>query len=244
MNSTPIHSPSGAGQTQDPNSTSVVAIRDLSHSYEIATGDLTVLSHVDLEIERGEIVAVTGPSGAGKTTLLSLMGGLDRVQRGTLQVCGHELATLSGDELAEYRRTTVGFVFQDFGLLPTLNAAENIELALTLAGVARRQRHRRALELLDQVGLSARADHRPSALSGGESQRVAIARALANDPQVVLADEPTGNLDELASGRILAMLMELPKDRGCTVVMVTHNTSIARQCDREFVLASPSEVVS
>ncbi len=231
--------PSTAAPQNDPHT--AIAVSGLSHAYTVAEGSLVVIDGLDFAVRFGETVAITGPSGAGKTTLLSLIGGLDRVQQGSLEVAGRELRTLSSDALAEYRRNTVGFVFQDYGLLPTLSAAENVELALSLAGVARRTRRARARELLELVGLTARIDHRPAALSGGESQRVAIARALANEPRVVLADEPTGNLDEGSSARVLELLAGLPAELDCAVVMVTHNPSIARQCDREFGLAAVGE---
>jgi putative ABC transport system ATP-binding protein len=223
--------------------TPAIQIRDLMHSYEVDRGSLVVLRDANFMIASGESVAIMGPSGAGKTTLLSLIGGLDRVQSGSLQVHGHELARMSSDDLAKYRRETIGFVFQDYGLLPTLNAFENVELALTLSGMRRSERRRRAKDLLATVGLDDRGNHRPNALSGGESQRVSIARSLANEPRVVLADEPTGNLDGVASANVLALLLSLPRDRGCTVVIVTHNLAVAQQCDRIIELEAKTELV-
>jgi putative ABC transport system ATP-binding protein len=213
-----------------------IAVRGLSHTYAAPEGPVRVLDALDLDVAPGEIVAVTGPSGAGKTTLLSVLGGLERPQQGNVTVGRFDLSVLRGDGLAEYRRTTVGFVFQDFGLLGALTAHENVELALTFAGMAARRRHRRAAELLEAVGLSQRARHRPVALSGGESQRVAIARALANEPKLVLADEPTGNLDEAATESVLDLLSALPAEHGCTVIVVTHNTYVATRAGREFAL--------
>lgn len=218
--------------------TVAVRVRDLRHTYRTAEGPLTVLDSVDLDVAAREFVAVTGPSGAGKTTLLSLIGGLEVIEHGTIEVDGRSLGALSGDALAAYRRDTIGFVFQDYGLLPTLTALENVEIALTFAGMRASRRRARAVELLDAVGLSRRATHRPAALSGGESQRVAIARALANRPRLVLADEPTGNLDEDATGRILALLRSLPGAYGCTVVVVTHNATVAASADRTVRLAA------
>jgi putative ABC transport system ATP-binding protein len=164
--------------------------------------------------------------------LLSIVGGLERLQSGSIRVGATDLASLSGNALADYRRTTVGFVFQDFGLLGSLTASENIELALAFASVRGAARTRRARDLLDAVGLAARAHHRPVALSGGESQRVAIARALANRPRLVLADEPTGNLDDESAARVLDLLAALPAEHACTVVVVTHNASVAARADR------------
>jgi putative ABC transport system ATP-binding protein len=213
-----------------------VAVRGLSHTYPAPEGPVTVLAGVDLDVAAGEIVAVTGPSGSGKTTLLSVLGGLEPPQQGSVVVGGTDLAALRGDGLADYRRRTVGFVFQDFGLLGALTAQENVELALTFAGMSTRRRNRRASELLEAVGLTARAKHRPSALSGGEQQRVAIARALANEPALVLADEPTGNLDEHATDGVLALLFSLPAEHGCTVVVVTHNPIVAARAHRRLAL--------
>ena len=173
-----------------------IAVRGLTHRYESASGPLTVLDAIDLDVAGGEFVAVTGASGAGKSTLLCLLGALDAPQSGSVTIDGHDLSNASRDELANFRRVTVGFVFQHFGLLDTLTAAENVALACTLAGVGARSGRKRAESLLEAVGLGQRLDHPPTRLSGGERQRVAIARALANEPRLVLADEPTGNLDE------------------------------------------------
>jgi ABC-type lipoprotein export system ATPase subunit len=213
-----------------------ISVRGVTHTYHTGEGPLTVLDAVDLDIAPREFVAITGASGAGKTTLLSLVGGLDAVQRGSIRVGADDLRGLSRDALARYRRQTVGFVFQDYGLLEMLTAHENVELALAVAGVRRGQRRRRASELLDAVDLGARRSHRPTALSGGERQRVAIARALANQPRVVLADEPTGNLDDTATDRVLQLLRSLPVRHECTVVTVTHNVHVADAADRELRL--------
>jgi putative ABC transport system ATP-binding protein len=209
-----------------------IAVRDLHHEYRVDGRPLVVLDGIDATVAPGELVAVTGRSGTGKTTLLSILGGLERPQSGTVRVGDTDLATLSGNALADYRRTTVGFVFQDFGLLGSLTAAENIELALAFASVRGAARARRARELLDAVGLADRAGHRPPALSGGECQRVAIARALANRPHLVLADEPTGNLDDESAALVLDLLTALPEEHACTVVVVTHNPIVAARADR------------
>lgn len=204
----------------------------LTHQYRVEGGPLVVLDDLDCAVAAGEFVAVTGRSGSGKTTLLSILGGLERPQSGSVRVGDVELSMLGGNALAGYRRTTVGFVFQDFGLVSPLTAAENIELALAFASVRGARRSRRARELLDAVGLADRARHRPAALSGGESQRVAIARALANHPRVVLADEPTGNLDDESAALVLDLLASLPAEHECTLIIVTHNPAIAARADR------------
>jgi putative ABC transport system ATP-binding protein len=219
-----------------------ITVRDLTHIYRTAEGPLTVLRSVDLDIPAGGYAALVGPSGAGKSTLLSILGGLEAPQKGTVRVGVHELAGLSGDGLASYRRLTVGFVFQHFGLLESLTALENVELAGTLAGERGASRRARAAELLDAVGVGARAGHRPLQLSGGERQRVAIARALANRPQLVLADEPTGNLDEVSADSVVGLLETLPADHGCTLVIVTHNRAIAARAGQLVALDAGSIV--
>jgi ABC-type lipoprotein export system ATPase subunit len=214
-----------------------VLVRSLVHVYGAPQGGLSVLRGVDLDVEPGGYVAVSGVSGAGKSTLLSILGGLEPVQSGSATVGGHDLAGMRPGELARFRREVVGFVFQDFGLLNMLTARENVEMALTLSGVGRRERRWRAEELLAEVGLDGRASHRPAALSGGELQRVAIARALANQPRLVLADEPTGNLDEDSALKVLELLERLRAERGCTLVVVTHNSELAARADRRLRLS-------
>jgi ABC-type lipoprotein export system ATPase subunit len=204
-----------------------ISVRGLTHRYPSPEGPLDVLRDIGLEVPDGGYVAVTGPSGAGKSTLLSVLGGLEPLQEGAAVVGDVDLAGLGGDELAAYRQATVGFVFQHFGLLEALTAAENVELAGTLAGVRPGERRRRAAELLDAVGLAHRAGHQPLQLSGGERQRVAIARALANRPRLLLADEPTGNLDEDSATVVIELLEQLRAERGCTLLVVTHNRTLA-----------------
>jgi len=214
-----------------------IEARALTHGYHRSGHtDVVVLEDVDLVLEAGERVAISGRSGAGKTTLLALLGGLERPQRGSLRVGDDDLSTLDGDALAAYRRKTVGFVFQHFGLLGSLTALENVELAMAVASTPRRRRSTRARALLDAVGLSDRADHLPSALSGGESQRVAIARALANAPRLLLADEPTGNLDDESSALVLDLLAASADGHGCTLVVATHDETVAGRWDRRLVL--------
>lgn len=208
----------------------------LSHTYEGPSGDVPVLRDVTFTIPRGGYAALVGPSGAGKTTLLALIGGLEHVQSGRLLVGGHEVAELEGDSLAAYRRMTVGFIFQSFGLLDALTALENVELAAVLAGEKPGIRRERASRLLDSVGMSHRAAHRPGALSGGERQRVAIARALVNSPRLVLADEPTGNLDADTSDEVMCLLESLQEERGCTLLVVTHDQALAGRASRRLVL--------
>ena len=213
-----------------------IAVRSLTHAYRSGRARLVVLDRLDLNVEAGGYVSIRGPSGAGKSTLLTLLGGLERPQQGDLLVGEVNLAGLAGDELARYRRDTVGFVFQHFGLLGTLSARENVELACSLAGVSRKDRRERADTLLDAVGLSDRVAHRPAQLSGGERQRVALARALANFPRLILADEPTGNLDEEAGVRVIEELERLRADRGATLVLVTHNRRLAERAGQQLSL--------
>ena len=210
-----------------------VILDGVCHRY----GPLRVLADVGLGLLAGEHLAVTGPSGAGKSTLLALVGGLDVVQAGSIRVGGQPVERLRGRALAEYRRRTVGFVFQHFGLLDALTARENVELAMAFRGLARAARRRRAGDLLERVGLAERAAHVPAALSGGERQRVAIARAIANEPALLLADEPTGNLDEETAGQVLDLLFEVRQETGCTMIVVTHNPEVAARADRRVRLS-------
>ena len=221
-----------------------IRVEGLGHTFATRSGPLTVLDSVDLLVPAGGYVSLMGPSGAGKSTLLSLLGGLEVAQSGLIEVAEQPLAGLSRDELAAFRRSTVGFVFQHFGLLEALTAAENVALACALAGTPRRERTARTAELLDAVDLGPRADHRPLELSGGERQRVAIARALANRPRLVLADEPTGNLDDDSTDLVVDLLESLPAEHGCTLVLVTHDRALAaraatplRLTDRRLVAA-------
>jgi ABC-type lipoprotein export system ATPase subunit len=188
---------------------------------------------VDLTIARGELLAVVGVSGSGKSTLLHLLGGLDTPTSGTIRVAGRALGALTGFERALYRRRTVGFVFQAFHLVPSMTAAGNVALALTLQGTYGADRRRRAAEALQRVGLASRADHRPGQLSGGEQQRVALARAIVHQPPLLLADEPTGNLDRHNAAQVLALIRSINREQGTTVVLVTHDEeSATRIADR------------
>jgi putative ABC transport system ATP-binding protein len=212
-----------------------VHVQRLSHWYRSGRTSMQVLRDIELEIPPGGYVALTGPSGAGKTTLLALIGGLERPQAGSLRVGEYEVGSLRGDALAAYRRDTIGFVFQHFGLLDLLTARENIEIAAALAP-GRGDRRQLALSLLSDVGLAARAAHRPSELSGGERQRLAIARGLVNDPSLILADEPTGNLDSESAGLVLDLLERIHEERGCTLLVVTHNEAVAQRAARRYRL--------
>jgi putative ABC transport system ATP-binding protein len=210
---------------------SLLSARGLRREYGAGLGVVRAVNGVDLDVAAGETVAVMGPSGCGKSTLLHLLGGLERPSAGELRLSGARMDEMSEKALARLRRTAIGFVFQAFHLIEELTAAENVELPALLAGRSPRLARTRAAELLAQVGLSDRADHLPSALSGGQRQRVAIARALSNEPEIVLADEPTGNLDSAATLDVLRLLDRLRTD-GQTLVIVTHDERIAATADR------------
>lgn len=209
----------------------LVCARGLGMDYGDGSGLVHAVERIDLDVARGEAVAVMGPSGCGKSTLLHLLGGLERPTVGEVRLAGHATTRLSEKALARLRRHAVGFVFQAFHLLDELSARENVELPALLAGRSPRAARHRAAELLDRVGLTDRADFLPSALSGGQRQRVAIARALSNNPEIVLADEPTGNLDSAATTEVLRLLDSL-HDEGHTFVIVTHDERIAATADR------------
>ncbi len=209
----------------------MLSARDLCRQYGRDDSLVRAVDHVDLDVAAGETLAVMGPSGCGKSTLLHLLGGLDRASAGELWVAGQRIDQMSERGLAAIRRNGVGFVFQAFHLMDELTAVENIELPLLLAGRPARTARRRAVQLLDQIGLADRARHLPSQLSGGQRQRVAIARALANEPLIVLADEPTGNLDSEATLEVLRLFESL-HDAGQTLVVVTHDARIAATADR------------
>ena len=198
--------------------------------------NVTALDAVSLAIPRGEMVSIIGPSGSGKSTLLNLIGGLDRASTGHVRVDGEDLSGLSDDALTKVRRDTIGFIFQFFNLLPTLSCLENVGLPLHLRGWARRKVDERARELLDLVQLGARLQHLPDELSGGERQRVAIARALSIYPPILLADEPTGNLDTQTGAEILSLIRDLHARLRSTVVIVTHDMNVAQSCERTIAL--------
>ena len=204
----------------------IVEVRGASRRFRVGSEDIWAVRDVSLQVRRGEFVGLIGRSGSGKTTLLNLVAGLDQPSEGTVLVGGEEITRYSERQLTEMRRRRVGFVFQSFGLLPLLSAYENVELALRIAGAGVRERRRRASELLEAVGLAGRARHRPYELSGGEQQRVAIARALANDPVLILADEPTGELDSSTAVSIFKLLHDLVEERGVTILTTTHDRTV------------------
>lgn len=208
----------------------MIETEKLTREYRSGDRRLTVLHEVDLRIEAGEFVAVVGPSGSGKSTLLALLAGLDEPTSGRVRLDGQDLARMDEDARARLRREKVGFVFQSFQLIPSLTALENVRVPLDLAG--RRDGTEQASALLERVGLAARARHLPVQLSGGEQQRVALARAFVHRPSILFADEPTGNLDGAAGEGILALMMELNRERGATVVMVTHDLELAAAAGR------------
>jgi len=206
--------------------------RGLRRHYNVGKAVVAALCEVELAVPRGEFAALVGPSGSGKSTLLNLIGGLDRPSAGEVRVDGLSLGTASEQQLVRYRRERVGFIFQSFNLLPTFSAAENVESPMMLAEIPKRERRDRAARLLESVGLAQRILHKPNELSGGEKQRVAIARALANRPLLLLADEPTGNLDSKTGAAVLDLLCQLHKAQGLTMIMVTHDPEIAARADR------------
>jgi len=208
----------------------ILQVQHVFKNYQIGDHKIPVLNDINFEIEEGSTVSIVGPSGSGKTTLLGLCAGLDQSSEGDILLNGIKLTGLSEDKLAQVRNEHVGFVFQNFQLLPTLTALENVLVPMELRGMKNKQKD--ALELLDKVGLSSRADHYPSQLSGGEQQRVSLARAFANKPKILFADEPTGNLDAETSAIIEDMLFQLNKESGTTLVIVTHDLDLAAKTQK------------
>jgi putative ABC transport system ATP-binding protein len=224
--------------------TPVVDVRGLRKVYNIDGGeDVVALRGVDLTIEPGEFVAVMGPSGSGKSTFMHIVGLLDRPTAGTYRFAGHEVSALDADALADLRSRALGFVFQAYNLLPRTTAMENVELPMIYAGVPADKRRRAALEALDAVGLARYAQHQPNQLSGGQQQRVAIARSIVNQPQLILADEPTGALDTASSEDVMALFQRLNVERGMTVMLVTHEPDVAAHA-RRMVMFRDGNIVS
>jgi putative ABC transport system ATP-binding protein len=211
----------------------MIEVRDLVKTYLMGEEKVAALAGVTLSIARGEHVAVTGASGSGKSTLMNILGGLDRPTSGDYRFEGEDVSAFDDDQLADFRNRRIGFVFQSFQLLPRLNALENVELPMVYAGLSPAERRKRAAVMLDRVGLGSRMTHRPNQLSGGQQQRVAIARALANNPDLLLADEPTGALDSQTGKDVLALFKALNAD-GLTLMLVTHDLSVAAQAKRQI----------
>ena len=215
----------------------MISLNHVSKTYETPAGKFAALNEINLDVRQGEFVGVVGKSGSGKSTLLNMVAGIDRPSSGAVAVAGTEIHALSENRLAAWRGRNVGFVFQFFQLLPTLTAAENVMLPMDFSKtIPLRERRKRAMALLDRVGVGAQADKLPATLSGGEQQRVAIARALANEPPLVLADEPTGNLDTITAAAILDLFRDMA-NRGTTVVIATHEADIARFIDRKIEIS-------
>lgn len=205
----------------------ILNITGLEKTYSSGNKQLTVLQNISFDVEKGQTFSIVGPSGSGKTTLLGLCAGLDQPNSGTIELCGEDLKNLNEDQRAQLRNKNVGFIFQNFQLLPTLTALENVSVPLELQGS--KDAVRKSLELLEKVGLADRVHHYPSQLSGGEQQRVALARAFANAPSILFADEPTGNLDEETGEKVIQLLFELNKEAGTTLVIITHDLDLANR---------------
>ena len=221
----------------------VIRVQDLQKIYRMGDVEVPALRGINLTIERGEFVAVMGSSGSGKSTFMNIIGCLDRPTGGNYWLEGEEVASLSADDWARIRNKRIGFVFQGFNLLSRTTALENVELPMMYNGFAGKERHQRAVEVLNLVGLGQRHDHTPNRLSGGQQQRVAIARALVNKPSLILADEPTGNLDSATSNEIMGLFQHLNSDQGITIILVTHEPDIAEHAKRQIVFRD-GEVIS
>ena len=221
----------------------LLSAKEVSKIYQMGPNSVTALDNVSIDINEGEFVAIQGTSGSGKSTLLNMLGGLDHPSKGEVFFATKALSPLSKREMARYRRFSVGMIFQNFNLIPTMSAEENVALALAFGGWRGQQRRARAEKLLSRVGLTDRMTHRPPELSGGEQQRVAIARALANNPKVLLADEPTGNLDSTRAHELLSLLREMVNQDSLTVLMVTHDQELANSFADRIVFMKDGRVV-
>jgi len=209
----------------------VIELRDIQKTYRIGDSEFAVLKGIDLQIKEGEFIALMGPSGSGKSTLLNIVGCLDRPTSGRFRLLGQDISLTSDDELARLRREELGFIFQTFNLIGRISVQKNVEVPMMLSGVTRQKRRERALKLLQDVGIAHRSNFNPQNISGGERQRVAVARSLANDPKIIIADEPTGNLDLKNSNEVMKILGKLNQE-GRTIIMVTHNPEITGNCSR------------
>jgi putative ABC transport system ATP-binding protein len=221
----------------------ILKVEGLTRIYQKSKVDIPALKDVSFEVPRGAYLSIVGKSGSGKSTLLNLVGGLDRPTSGKIEFNGQELGKMNRYQLALHRRSAVGMIFQSFNLIPNSTALENIMLPLIFAGVPRKERKERAGVLLEQVGLGGRVGHLPSELSGGEAQRVAIARAMANEPSMILADEPTGNLDSSTSAEIIDLLVSLNRERGLTILMVTHDKETAETISNRIITLKDGGIV-
>ncbi|MEP3373745.1 MAG: ABC transporter ATP-binding protein [Maribacter dokdonensis] len=222
--------------------TKILNVRNLKKTYNSGSKNLTVIDDISFSIDEGDTFAIVGPSGSGKTTLLGLCAGLDEINEGTIELCGQDLSALNEDQRALLRNEKVGFIFQDFQLLPTLTALENVSVPLELQG--EKNASKDAMDLLAKVGLAGRHDHYPSQLSGGEQQRVALARAFSNKPSILFADEPTGNLDEETGEKVIKLLFDLNKEMGTTLVIVTHDLELANLNKRVLRLKGGKIVIN
>jgi putative ABC transport system ATP-binding protein len=217
---------------EDKDQRSIIQLKSVSKIYKMGKENVIALDSVNLDVDEGEFVAIMGPSGSGKSTLANVIGGLDKVNSGTIIVDGQELNKLNDKHLSEYRNKKVGFVFQAFNLIPIFTAQENVTLPLILTGVSSKIRKQKAYDCLKIVGLEGRVEHKPSELSGGERQRVSIARALVNEPKIIIADEPTGNLDSKKSTEIISILKKLNVNSKITLIVITHDPNVAHEADR------------
>ncbi len=213
----------------------LVELKNIRKSFQLGTEQLEILHGIDLVVEKGEFVAMMGPSGSGKSTTMNILGCLDKPTSGEYYLDGHDVSKLNRDQLAQIRNSTIGFVFQGFNLLQRTSALENVELPMLYAGVSPKERHKRAEEALTRMGLAERLHHDPSQLSGGQQQRVAIARGIVNRAPILMADEPTGNLDSKTSDEIMRLFQELNREEGITIILVTHEPDVAAFAKRELV---------
>jgi putative ABC transport system ATP-binding protein len=218
--------------------TTLYSLKELSKIYTQNNKKVNALKNVNLEIHRGELVSIQGPTGGGKSTLLQMLGGLDRPTSGSILLAEEKLETLNETKLTELRARKIGFIFQNYNLIPTLTALENVQTALVPHGVNKATSEKRAIEALESLSLGDRANHLPVELSGGQQQRVAIARALVKYPEVILADEPTGNLDEETRNQIIDLLVDLNKNQGITVILVTHDSNVAKRAGKNLHIAN------
>ena len=219
------------GKTKKKRDDTVITVKNLYKIYHIGDNKVRALNGVDFTIKRGEFCAIVGASGSGKSTLLNMLAGLEKPTKGEIIIAGEHMETKSENQLVKFRREHIGFIFQSFNLMGTMNAVENVALPLTFQGVSKKERERRARKMVHMVGLDKYWDHRPNQMSGGQQQRVGVARALVVRPEIIFADEPTGNLDSHSTGEIMQILRELHKE-GRTVILITHDNEIAQQADR------------